>query len=350
MIGVLSVIASVLIIGFIVCLHESGHFLAARAVGVPVAEFAIGFGPKICSFTRSGTMFSIRLLPLGGFVRFYGEDEEEESALDGITDKYLNRFASWKRALIMAAGVVFNVLSAMIAAIIILCLLGEPASANVIYAVDDASPAQQAGILPEDTILSVNGVETPDGMALIEQVSAAGVNSMELEILRGTQQLSVTLTPFFDEALGRARIGITLGTYQYRCGFFEAIPYAFNYVKNMVVETVRALKMIVFGQVDTSEVYGIVGTVGVMSEGIRSGLDTTIRFFILISANLAVMNILPIPGLDGCKLVFLAIEAIRGKPIDPEKEGVVHLIGFVLIALLAIALTYNDIMRLITGG
>lgn len=349
MIGVLSVLASILVIALIVCLHECGHFLAARAVGVPVAEFSIGFGPRLASFKPGETEFSIRLLPLGGYVRFYGDDGEE-SPLDGVTDKYLNRFPVWKRAVIMASGVIANVLSAVIVTLLLLCLIGQPASANVIAQVEDASPAAQAGILPGDVIESVNGAPTADGQTLVTAIGEAGLHPIALGVLRDGQRLDMTLTPFYDQELERARVGITLDTTQHRYSFFEAVPLSFNYVRYVVVETVRALKMMIFGQVETGDIYGIVGTVSVMSQGVRSGLDTTMRFFILISANLAVMNILPIPGLDGCKLVFLAIEAIRGKPMDPNKEGIVHLIGFALIALLAIALTYNDIVRLITGG
>lgn len=340
---ILSILAALLVFGFIVVIHEGGHFLMARAMKIPVEEFAVGFGPKLFSFRGGDVLYTIRCLPLGGFVRFYGEDETGDA-------RALALFSPWKRIAVSLAGVVANVVVAVLVAVVILMTYGENVVANVVAEVDPNSPAYVSGVQADDRIVQINGIEVTDGNGVSGQVAANGLDTMALVVERGGERVELALTPFYDEELGRARIGITMGYVNHRFALGEALPISLNYVRFVVVETFGLLRSIIFKGQGTDQVMGIVGAVGVMSEGVRQSFETVLRMAVLISINLAIFNILPLPALDGGKIVFYIIELIRGKPVPPEKEGLVHLIGFGLLIVLALLLVYQDIARLISGG
>lgn len=345
--NVFTILAAILAIGFLVLVHELGHFLVSRAVGIPVSEFSIGFGPKLFSVKPKETRYSLRLLFLGGYVRFYGDETGDEESAD--PSKHFNRFPVWKRALVSVAGVTANVIVALLLCVLVLTTYGDSVISPTIAEVTVDSPAQQAGLQSGDRILSVNGISIETGDQISSAIAGVGENPVQVIVARGEEEISFTLTPRYDEELERTLIGISMGYEPKRFSLAEAVPIALDYSVFVVKETFLVLKNFVFGQGSADDVMGIVGTIGVVSQGVSQGFDVILRYVILISLNLAIMNLLPIPGLDGCKLLFLGVEAVRRKPIPPEKEAIVTLAGMGFLLILAAILTYKDIVRLITG-
>ena len=344
MINFLSVLASIFVLCVIVTLHEGGHFFAARMLKIPVDEFAIGFGPKIIGWTsKKDIKYSIRALPLGGYCRFFDFDGANDS-------KAFNGFAKWKRALVMISGPLANIAGAFLLTMILVMGVGLNSVSSKIAEIETGSPAENAGIMAGDVMLSVNGKYSDDINTIINDITNNGINEMTVTVDRDGEEKSFTLTPFFDEANQRARIGITMGVETHRYGFFEAVAFSWDYIWYVLVETITVLKNLVFRGENAGDVMGIVGTISVMSQGVQEGLISILSLAVLISINLGIMNLLPLPGLDGGKLLFLGIEAVRRKPMDENTEGTITLISFGILIVLALILTYKDIFRLISGG
>jgi regulator of sigma E protease len=346
MINFLSVLAAILVIAVIILIHEAGHFAVARWMKIPVKEFSIGFGPKILSWEKKGVIYSLRGIPLGGYVRFYGEENDDDEYA------YAN-YNVYKRIFVTVSGVLANVISAILISIVVLMTYGTVSGAySSISAVDEGGPADLAGLLKGDRFVTVDSRPVQTGQDVIDLISPAKGQSVQVVVERDGESREFTLTPIYDEAEQRSRVGIQITTNYIRSPIplLQAAPVSVSYVYEIVSQTLIAIKNMIFGGAAQGELMGIVGTVTVVSEGIRQGFETLLLFAVVISVNVALINILPLPAVDGGKLIFLALEAIRGRPIDPNKEGMVHFVGIVLFFGLAILLTYKDIMRLITGG
>ncbi|MGI5898880.1 MAG: M50 family metallopeptidase [Christensenellales bacterium] len=346
MINFLSVLAAILVIAIIILIHEAGHFAVARWMKIPVKEFAIGFGPKLLSWERNSVIYSLRWIPLGGYVRFYGEENDDDEFA------YAN-YNVYKRIFVTVAGVLANLISAAIISIVVLMTYGAVSGAySSIAAVEEGSPADLAGLMAGDRFVTVDSRPVQTGQDVIDLISPARNQSVQVVMERDGESREFTLTPIFDEAEQRSMVGIQISTNYIRSPlpFLQAVPVSVGYVYELVSQTLFAIKDMIFGGAAQGELMGIVGTVTVVSEGIRQGFEMLLLFAVIISVNVALINILPLPAVDGGKLIFLALEAIRGRPIDPNKEGMVHFAGIVLFFGLAVLLTYKDIMRLITGG
>lgn len=337
-------VLAILLLGILITLHEVGHFVAARLTGVGVIEFAVGFGPKLLSrkSKKSGIVYSLRALPLGGFCRFVGDESDPESA--GRDDSYYSA-KIWKRVVISLAGPLMNLLVGLLILIIISSTYGfamynpEPVIAKVV----EEMPAQMAGFEVGDRIVSVNGeaMETTDSIATA--IAAAGNTEIAFGILRGEENLTLDVTPLWIEAEGRSMIGIEYSYEVVKTGAFTAFG-------TIVTGIYRAIRDLFTTSTGIQNLSGPVGVVNMIKEGTQEyGLFAYLSLAAQISINLGLFNLLPIPGLDGSKLIFLAYEKIRGKPLDPNKEGIITLVGFVLLlGVMAFAL-YLDISRL-TGA
>jgi regulator of sigma E protease len=367
----MNIIVAILIFSVIVVIHELGHFLLAKKNGIFVTEFSVGMGPRLITVvkTQKGftlkllpsqkdcddredwkdrTLYSLKLLPIGGSCMMLGEDE-----LVDDTNSF-NKKSVWARISVVFAGPMFNFLLAFILAMVIVAMIGyDPAE---ISSVEKGSPVEAAGILPGDIITNIDGknIDIARELGIYLHFDPLTGEPVDLTYIRDGNETTVTMTPIEKEngsyVLG---FGYSPGR-NVKTSPLGVVKYGAVEVKFWITTTVKSLGQLVMGKVSKDEIAGPVGIVsmvgGVIDEskqyGIVAILLNIFNMCILLSANLGVMNLLPIPALDGGRLVFLFIEAVRGKPIDQEKEGMVHLIGLVALMILMVFVMFNDISRL----
>lgn len=347
-----SILLFIVIFSVIVISHEFGHFILAKANGIRVVEFAVGMGPTICAFHKGETKYSLKLLPFGGACMFDGEDGlnmEEGSAPEPGSFLAAN---VWSRISCVIAGPLFNFLLAFIFSLIVVGYCGT--DLPVLEQVTEGGAAETAGLQTGDIIKEING----ENIHLYREVSLISMlnqgESMEIVYERDGEKHETTVNPIYDEAAGRYYMGIYgRGTY-IECKGFKLLQYSAYEVQYWMRATFKSLGMILHGNVSKDDVSGPVGIAQVVGEtyeatkdhGASTVLFSMMNIAILLSVNLGVLNLLPLPALDGGRLVFLFVEVIRGKPVPPEKEGMVHFIGLVVFMVLMVLVMYNDIMRL----
>ncbi|PYI50444.1 RIP metalloprotease RseP [Paenibacillus flagellatus] len=408
----------VLLFFVLVTIHEWGHFYFAKRAGILVREFAIGFGPKLFSFIRGETRYTLRLLPIGGFVRMAGEDPEIVHIQPGQTiavsleqgrvkriyldqlDQRTNviqgtaeridlerelsvqldvggeklsyavhpqafmiakgketQIAPWdrqfgsktvgQRALSIFAGPFMNFILAFVLYVVVMFLAGMPTNVKI-DRVEPDSPALKAGLQAGDVITRVNG--TPigsDPSELTGLIRESANKKMEWTVLRGGKEQMLHVTPEIKEQT--ALVGVRLTSDKRSTGVGEALEGGWT---NMVQATkliLTGFKTLVLGQFTLDDLGGPVRIVEVTSEHASAGLPQYTFWAASMSLYLGIFNLLPFPALDGSRLVFLGFEAVRGRPVDPNRESMVHFVGFAMLMLLMIAVTYNDILRLIKG-
>ena len=342
----MNIIAAILIFGLLVFIHELGHFIFARLNGIYVEEFAIGMGPKILGKKHKDTLYSLRAVPFGGYCKMLGEDESSDDAR-AFSAKSVGR-----RISVIIGGPLFNILLAFILATISL-FIQEGLVTTKIEAVVPDSPAMEAGIKPGDQLIKINGRRIISYREISLYINESGGEAIDVVIKNqeGRRQ-TLTIVPFLSEE-GIYRIGTT-HVYLEKPGFFTTIKYGFLEMVFHVKLVFYSLNQLILGRVSLNEVSGPVGIGQAISQsytesakfGIKALLQTLIFYTALFSANLGIFNLLPIPALDGGRLVFLTIEGIRRKKIDPDKEGMVHAIGYVILMGLMVLVMFNDIRKL----
>lgn len=344
--GSLGIIVALIVFSIIILFHEFGHFLLAKKNGVGVTEFALGMGPILFSFKRGETVYALKALPLGGSCSMVGEDTDETG------DNSFNSKGVWQRFSVIAAGPVFNFILAFVFAVILVSIVGF--DTPVVYKVEEGGPAWEAGIRDGDVIQSVNGKKVHMYKEFrIEVLMNSGGAPMEMVLRRNGSTYGTTVTPELGSD-GTYKIQIYGGQYE-RTGVLDTLKYSVFEVRYWITTTVRSLGMLITGQVSANDLSGPVGIVDMIDDTYQEArsygwLDVLLNMMnicILLSANLGVVNLLPIPALDGGRLVFLIVEAVRGKPVPPEKEGWVHTIGFALLMVLMVFILYNDIHKLL---
>lgn len=350
-----TLIVFVLVFSIVVIAHELGHFLIAKLNGIKVLEFAIGMGPALVQFTKGETRYVLRLLPLGGACMFEGEDgvyssKEEEKENQKVEGSFAEANV-WARIATVFAGPFFNIILAFLLSLIVVGFSGSVKP--TINSLMDGYPAQLAGLEVGDVITKIDGdrVYLQSEVTLISSMSRG--KTIEIEFLRDGEKHETMLTPKFSEEDNRYYMGFTIGEHV-DCKGLELIQYSFYEVRYWLNATIDSLLMLVQGQLSKDDLSGPVGIAVTIDETIEQtkpyGLSTTIltmiNFAVLLSVNLGVMNLLPIPALDGGRLLFLLIEVVRGKPLPPEKEGIVHFVGFVALMILMVFVMYNDIARI----
>lgn len=340
-------IAAIVMLGVLIMLHELGHFWAARATGVRVVEFAVGFGKKLWSRrAKSGVVYSVRILPLGGYCRFVADDED---GMESHPEAYSAQKV-WKRALISVAGPLVNFVTAFVLLFLLFAAVGLPGTVAEVGALMEGLPASEAGFIVGDKIISVDGkpVETPEDASLA--IAEAGEREILFVVERDGEQMELTVTPAYTVSEGAARlmVGIEYRRVTVRLGLGTSLAASWEqmvYMSRMLYNFVRTL--LVSGE-GADQLSGPIGLVSAVQEQTAAyGLSAYMNLAASISFQLGLLNLLPIPGLDGSKLIFLAIEKIRGKRMDPNKEGLVILVGFGLMVCLAVFAMYQDITRLL---
>lgn len=346
---VVSILIFLLMFCLIVVSHEFGHYIIGKKNGIHAEEFFIGVGPKLFGWNHDGTEFSIRLLPFGGACVFEGMDVVEEEKKEPSEGSFLNA-PVWGRIATTVAGPLCNVVLAYICGIILAATCGV--LTPTIIEVQENSAAQEAGLLPGDVITKINShhIHLSNEVSFMSSISTG--KTMTVTVKRGDEKIKVTLTPKYDEQDQRYYMGITNGQYL-DCKGLKSFQYGFYNVEYILRATLDSLKMFFTKQAGIDDLSGPVGIVKVVDDtydeakeyGAKNVLLSMINIMMLLSANLAVVNLLPVPAMDGGRLVFLLIEAIRGKPVPPEKEGYVHLAGMALLLVLVVVVLFNDITK-----
>ena len=339
-------VIAIIIFSVIILFHELGHFLLAKKNGVRVNEFCLGLGPTLFGVQKGETKYSIKLLPFGGACMMEGEDGDSDDA-----GAFGNK-SVWARISVVVAGPVFNFIMAFILAFILISCIGI--DVPKISGVMEGYSADAAGMQGGDTIVKLNGQH----IHFYREVSMYSYfhsgETVDVTYERDGEYHTVTLTPTYDEESGRYLLGIQNNYAREKGNVLGNLKYSVYELKYWIWTTLESLKMLVTGKVSANELSGPVGIVKSIgdtydaskADGYYYVFLNMINFSILLSANLGVMNLLPLPALDGGRLVFLIIEAIRKKKIDPEKEGMVHFVGIMILMGLMVLVMFNDIRKL----
>lgn len=341
----------VLIFGIVVISHEFGHFIIAKMNGIHVVEFAVGMGPNICSFTKGDTKYSLKLLPIGGACMFEGEDGLNLQDGEYSEGAFMNANV-WARIATVLAGPVFNFILGIIAAIILVSLV--VINLPVIRVIEGGA-AMEAGLQDNDRIISLNGdkIYLFEEMALFNRINGGKEATIKFE--RDGQILETKLTPQYDAESGGYLIGVYCNAIAEEKGVAR-LKYAWYELRFCVQQTYKSLALLIQGEVKKDEVSGPVGiAVNIVGKtydqakeyGFMSVFVNMLNIVMVLTINLGILNLLPIPALDGGRLVFMLIEVVRGKPIPPEKEGMVHFVGLMFFMGLMVFVLFNDLSNIL---
>jgi regulator of sigma E protease len=342
------IVYAVIIFAILIFVHELGHFIAARVSGISVREFALGMGPKLFKKQGKQTLFSIRAFPIGGFCALEGEDEDSEDP------HAFNNRPIPARALTLVAGSLMNILLAILLLSIIIFVAGEPTTKIAEISAD--SPALSAGLTEGDQIVSLNG-ETIKSWADISayvtdfnQRAASGEvtdDAAAIEVLRADGSRETIKTAFYEDADGNMKIGIT-PVIGHSPGFaFRSIGYGAHATWNMTKMMFATLGDLFTGKAGIDSLTGPVGIVKTVGDTAQMGFGYVVQLAALISLNLGIVNLLPLPALDGGRILFLIVRLFTGKRVSDTVEGRIHLVGFVLLIALMIYVTVIDVNRFI---
>ncbi len=346
----MTVILFILIFGIVVLSHEFGHFLIAKMNGIHVVEFAVGMGPTLCSFKKKETKYSLKLLPIGGACMFEGEDGLETE--NGGGEGSFLKANVWARIATVVAGPIFNFILAFIVAIILVSL--SPTDQTLLTGVAEGSPAEAAGLMEGDRIVSIDGEKTYVFRDVYLLTLLNKGEPMKVVYERGGEKQEVEIVPVYSEESAKYALGIYGGVYEQAKGF-AVFRDAWYEIRYSVKATYKSLGLLLTGQFKREDVAGPVGiAVNVVGKTYESAKDygvqavvlSMLNIVLLLSVNLGILNLLPIPALDGGRLVFMVIEIFRGKPIPPEKEGIVHFVGLVFFMVLMVVVLFNDLLNI----
>lgn len=339
-----SVIVTVIAFGIMVILHEAGHFFVAKRMGVTVHEFSVGMGPLLFKWIKGETQYSLRLLPLGGYVKLEGEEEESDNP------KAFSNISPIKRIAILVAGAFMNVLLGFLCFVIINNIVGGTYVPQI-NSIVPQSAAEEAGLLPGDEIIRLNNTKI-NTQSDIKLFMIENPESVKVTFLRDGEKMDVTLSPKVSET-GEKLIGFVPTAKIY--SFLETFEYAYYDTRYVVKAVMVSLKMLLTGVAKVSDMSGPVGVVQVVedtTEQVSHGgwlliLVNLLNIFAMISVNLGVFNLLPIPALDGGSIIFNLIELVTRKKLKQEVLGYINLIGLVLMLGLGIFVMFSDIMKLV---
>lgn len=353
-----TLITFIIVLGVLIFVHELGHYMIAKWVGVRVEEFALGFGPQLIGFKKGETQYSLRVFPLGGFCKMTGEfphaeEELEGEELESYRETVAQGRALYQKSVLERFGVLFmgpamNFFLALLLFFTIFGIAGVPNAAShepVIGGLVPKGAADQAGLKVNDRILTINGKPVNQWEDISRYINESKSEKIFMAVEHQDQRKVLELTPQTEQDTGRRVIGVVPQVVYQKVGIGTALWSATQ-------ETWALLKAIVVGfwQMLTrqvpAEVGGPVMIAKMVGEAAEVGWVYLLRLTAIISVNLGIINLVPFPALDGGRILFLGIELVRGKPVDPEKEGIVHFIGFVLLMALIVLILYKDIVSI----
>ena len=343
----ISLILVIFILGLIILIHEFGHFLFSKLFGVYVYEFSIGMGKRLWFKKKGDTEYSIRAIPLGGYVSLAGEEIEDDTKVP--KDKKLMAKPTWQRFLIMFAGAGFNFVLALVLLFISALIFGSVSTKPIIGTVTEEYPAYEAGLREGDLILEINDVKVKSWDAAMWEIQMSQGAELEfyIEDVNGITK-TINVTPLKEEnedGTVTYKYGIGMNTKRDR-GLISSATYAFNKTGSTFKLMGETIKSLFSGEVGVNELSGPVGIFTVVDQQKDAGLENIIYLIAFLSINVGVINLLPFPAFDGGRILFLIIEKIKGSPVSPKVENTIHQIGFYLLVLLILYVTCNDIFRL----
>ena len=379
-----TVIVTLVVFLVMITLHEFGHFASAKALGVKVLEFSVGIGPAIVKHQGKKTLYSLRILPIGGYCKLEGEAGENDSP-DAFANQKL-----WKRFIIVASGALINILLGFAVFAIVVKMM-SPVATNVVGKVDERSYLADAGVMEGDRIIAINGhkVGVYNEIGFYTDEFDENTKTAELSVKRNGEKIKFDFVPseniitvtygeksaeftdtlngitenytvdYKENSVPKEVIGKSYTETRYIIGFeakreeitaLNVIPEAWKYTRYVIKSIFSAIGDIISGKMGVNSLSGPVGVATVIGEAVNSGKNSLLNILFIVAAltvNLGIFNLLPLPALDGGRLFFMIIEFIRRKPIPPEKEGMVHTIGLVLLLMLAVFVCYSDIMKIV---
>lgn len=347
----MTLIYFVLILGIIVLVHEFGHFIFAKMFGVYVYEFSIGMGPKIFSKRRKNkkdeTEYCIRAIPIGGFVQLAGEEVEDDTTIP--KEKKMYSKPIWQRFLIMFFGAGNNFILAIL--ILLLCgmFFGSYNMDPVVTKLTPGYPMETSGIEVGDEFVKINGnsISTSDDVRIYFSLATPG-EAINLEMKKEDGKIvTYEINPLkeeLDEGTSY-KYGIEF-TVEKEKGFFAPFKYAFTKTGALFKQMFITFKMLFTGQVGMDNLSGPVGIYSIVGQTRSAGFESVLQLVALLSINVGFINLIPFPAFDGGRILFLVIEKIKGSPVNPKVENILHSIGFILLLILLVYITFNDIIRM----
>jgi len=347
----------IVVLGVLIFVHELGHFLVAKWMRVTVLRFSLGFGPKLWGFTRGDTEYRISWIPLGGYVKMLGEDSEEDVTPEQMERSFSSQRVGKRMAIVMA-GPLSNFVLAIVIFTLLFAFSGIREITTDIASVTQGSPAEQAGLKAGDKVIAIDGKPISTWHELSETVEARGENPLLIRIQRGTETLDVAITPYMGEKESELKekiktplIGVVASSNYFikkinplEAGYYSLLQtwHLTKFSITVVIKLIqRALPFNVLG--------GPILIAQMAGQQAEKGLLELINFIALISVNLAVLNLLPIPILDGGHIMFFLVEAVLGRPLGVKKIEMAQKVGMLLLLVLMAFVFYNDIMRLLPG-
>ena len=382
---IITLLAAVFVFSAVIAIHEFGHFAVAKLCGVQVNEFSIGMGPVLLKKMHHGTQYSLRALPVGGFVALEGEESPEsqqaereersdleerplsqcsgadsspdgealkEEALSQPAGKPLNEAPVWQRALIMAAGACMNFLLGFVVMVILLAAQNEPITSRVIYAVEDGALCGQTGLEAGDKVLAVNGRRCFVANDMLYELMRTEDYSASFTVLRDGKKVELPRVQFdtWQDEDGETHMSLGFTVYGIKKTPVNVVKEAWNSVLYYGRIIFTSLMDLLRGRESINDLSGPVGIVTAIGQAASYGWQDLLELLVLITVNLGIFNLLPFPALDGGKVVFLLIEGVTGHAVPEKIQSGLTLAAFALLFTLMIFATYNDIVRLVTGA
>lgn len=345
----LTLLLFILILGIIIFVHELGHFLFAKMMGVYVYEFSLGMGPRIfCKKGKSGeTDYCVRAIPIGGFVQLAGEEVEEDTKVP--KNRKLQAKPAWQRFLIMFFGAGFNFIFAILVLFLLALFCGSASYKPLIGEVEKGYPAYQVGIRKGDTVKEINGhtIKTMDDMSLYLTISDHEKKSTIVVEKASGEEKTYKLKPK-KVKVGKEttyKYGISLKT-EKEYGLLSSIRYTAVKTKSLFKQMGVTIQQLFTGGVKVTQLSGPVGIFSIVGEQAKDGIASLIYLMAFLSINVGFINLLPFPGFDGGHILFIIIEKIKGSPVKPETENMIHTVGLFLLMALMVYITFNDILKL----
>ena len=348
-------LAALLVFGAVIAIHEFGHFSVAKLCGIQVNEFSIGMGPALWKKTHKGTQYSLRLLPVGGYVALEGEESPESQQAEPAptpTGVPLNEAPVWQRMLVMAAGAFMNFVLGFVVLVLLIGLRSEPITSRVIYAVEDGALCGQTGLQAGDKVLAVNGRRCFVANDMLYELVRTEQYRAAFTVLRAGKTVELPDVQFdtWADAKGETHMKLGFTVYGIRKTPLNVLKEAGNSVLYYGRIVYTSLADLLRGRESINDLSGPVGIVTAIGQAASYGLEDLMELLVLITINLGIFNLLPFPALDGGKLVFLLIEGVTGYVVPEKIQSGLTVAAFALLFGLMLFATYNDILRLIAGA
>jgi len=340
-----TVIVSIIAIGLLIFFHELGHFIMAKKIGVRVEKFSLGFGPELIGFTKGETRYLISLIPFGGYVKMAGENSSER---EGGMPWEFNMRSVGERMLVIFFGPLFNFILAFLLFVIVfkIGVVSFNIDTTIIGKISEGYPAQTAGLLPDDKIISINNEKVSSWVEVQGNIRKGIEHPLNIKVLRGTKEMEFKILPEWDKGEMRKIIGISPQESIKKFSIPGAIYEGFLHAISLTYAILKGLVLIIFGKVK-ADIAGPIGIIQMLGTQARSGITSLLYFVGFLSINLTIINLfIPIPITDGGLILLLGIEKLEGKPVSDKNRQLLEQIGLVLLITLMVFATFKDIMRI----